>query len=200
MAFAGAANAVTVSFDGTVTADNLNLDPATNLVGDAFSGMFTYTIPSPNTGGSYDGVITSASLTINGTTNSIDFSPPAVFNNITINNGNGASTGPDTFTASVTDATATQFEIVNAIDTTGLTFAGGSDALPTDFSFIFDNVNVFGDLLFDYTDFFGSGSSISIDGVLSSLQTVAAVPEPSILGLFGLGLLMVSFARRKKAA
>lgn len=192
-AFVGAANAltVTVNFDGTVIADYAG----TVAVGDDFSGSFSYLVPTPNSGGSYDNVITSASLTINGTTNSFDFSAPTTLNNISITNTNTV----DSFTASVIFDPLTQFEVVNAIDFTGSTFPNGGNGLPTDFSFIFDNIDVFGDLFFAYADFFGTGLSADFDGVLSSLYVSASVPEPSVLGLLGLGLVMVSFARKKQA-
>jgi hypothetical protein len=193
MAFMSAACAVTVNFDGTVAMDYaLN---GTVMVGDSFSGSFTYDIPVPNAGGSYDDVITSFSLSLNGVSNSFDFSAPTTLNNITVTNTNAT----DSFTASAIFDPVTHFEVVNALDTTGNTFTNGGNALPTDFSFLFDNIDVFGDLFFAYSDFFGTGLGADFDGVLNSLYTVAAVPEPSVLGLLGLGLVLVSFSRKRKS-
>jgi len=191
MAFMSAASAVTVNFDGTVAFDYAG----TVMVGDGFSGSFTYDIPVPNAGGSYDDVITSFSLSLNGVTNSFDFSAPTTLNNITVTNTNAT----DTFTASAAFDPLTQFEVVNAIDYTGGTFTNGGNALPTDFSFLFDNIDVFGDLIFAYSDFFGTGLDANFDGVLSSLYTVVDVPEPSVLGLLGLGLVLVSFSRKRNS-
>jgi hypothetical protein len=197
MTFMGVANAVTVNFDGTVVGDFAG----TVAVGDSFSGSFSYVIPTPNAGGSFDDVITSASFTINGVTNAFDFTVPPTFNNITITNNNVDSLAA-AIDFSPDPLNLTMFEIVSATDLSGTAIPGSGNALPTDFVFDFTDPSVvFGTLDIAFGDFFGAGVDLDITGDLSSLYTLAsAVPEPSLLGLFGLGLLMVSVSRRKRAA
>jgi hypothetical protein len=175
-----AANAAVINYTGDVS---FSTDLA--LIGTSFSGSLTYSNAPLNPGGTYLDVISAADITLGGTT--YNFVSP-ISSTIQITNDPTL----DGFAASLVDAVG-GLNFVNVFDFTGTTFPGLEPILSTNFAFDFSSPFTSG---FVTMDAFG----IFMDGELTSLSTVAALPEPSILALLGVGLLGMFFVRRKLSA
>lgn len=174
------ANAVIINYTGTVdSAFDATTWVDLGLAGTSFSGTINYNYAvSPGPGNTYLDVITSADITIGGTT--YNFTSPISPGDIGITD-NDPLFG-DGFSASLVDSSF-NLMFVDVNDNTGDTFAG---IAPTLFDYAFPPSEGF--VLLD-------GFGITMDGTLTS---VTAVPVPAAVWLFGSGLLGIFAVSRKR--
>ena len=176
----GTANAVIINYTGTVDSA---LDATTfsdlGLAGTSFSGTvnYNYAVP-PGPGNTYLDVVTSADITIGGTT--YNFVSPISPGDIGVTD-NDLLFG-DGFSISMGDASGNLL-FLDVVDFTGDTFSG---IAPTVFDYAFPPSEGF--VLLD-------GFGITMDGTLTS---VTAVPVPAAVWLFGSGLLGIFAVSRKR--